>query len=51
MGIPNIYPYKEQLMNAMERKESLDKDKREQMKAMQQGKTYIPCGNIANYAA
>jgi nuclear GTP-binding protein len=33
-GIPNIYPYKEQLINSMERKENLDKERREQLKAM-----------------
>ena len=34
LGIPNIYPYKEELMNALERKENMDKDKRDQIKAL-----------------
>ena len=25
-GIPNIYPYKEEVLNALERKENMDKD-------------------------
>lgn len=29
MGIPNMYPYKEELMNALERKENMDKDMKE----------------------
>lgn len=29
MGIPNLYPYKEELMNALERKENMDKDMRD----------------------
>lgn len=28
-GIPNIFPFKEQMMNSLERKESLDQEKRE----------------------
>lgn len=34
-GIPNIFPYKEQLMNNLERKENIDKEKKEQMKQLQ----------------
>ena len=33
-GIPNIFPYKEQLMNTLERKENIDKEKKEQLKAL-----------------
>ena len=36
MGIPNLYPYKEELMNALERKENIDKDMRDQLKALAQ---------------
>lgn len=28
-GIPNIFPYKEEMMNALERKEHLDKERKE----------------------
>jgi hypothetical protein len=34
-GIPNIFPFKEQLMNNLERKENIDKEKKEQMKQLQ----------------
>jgi hypothetical protein len=35
-GIPNIYPYKEELLNALERKENIDKERKQLMKSMQQ---------------
>ena len=28
-GIPNLYPYKEQLLNSLERKENMDKEKKD----------------------
>jgi hypothetical protein len=34
-GIPNIFPFKEQLMNSIERKENIEKERKEQMKLMQ----------------
>ena len=33
-GIPNIYPYKEEMMDSLERKEHIDKEKKEQLKAL-----------------
>lgn len=31
-GIPNIFPFKEQIMNSIERKENIEKERKEQMK-------------------
>jgi hypothetical protein len=36
-GIPNIFPFKEQLMNSIERKENIEKERKEQMKLMRFG--------------
>jgi GNL3L/Grn1 putative GTPase len=49
-GIPNIFPYKEQLMNSLERKENLDKERKEQIKAMQQANQQMPKGTLEHYA-
>ena len=35
-GIPNIYPYKEELMNQIERKEGMDQERKDHLKAMVQ---------------
>ena len=42
-GVPNIYPYKEEMMNALERKENLDKAKKQKIKELGEGQS-----NMAN---
>ena len=34
LGIPNLYPYKEQLINALERKERLSEDEKQRLKEL-----------------
>lgn len=34
----------------MERKENMDKDKREQLRSMQKANSLVPGGNVASYA-
>jgi len=50
MGVPNIFPYKEQLLNSIERKENIDKERREQLKTMAQANAQMPKGSLENYA-
>lgn len=49
-GIPNIFPYKEELMNSIERKENMDKETKEHMKALAQANNHLPKGNLEHYA-
>ena len=49
-GIPNIFPYKEELMNQLERKENLDKETKERLKALAQANNQMPKGTLENYA-
>lgn len=49
-GIPNIFPYKEELMNQLERKENMDKEKKDQLKALAQANSQLKTGNLENYA-
>lgn len=49
-GIPNLFPYKEELMNQLERKEHMDKERQEQLKALKQADAHLPKGNLEFYA-
>lgn len=49
-GIPNIFPYKEQMMNQMERKENMDKEMKDNMKTMANANSHLPKGSLENYA-
>jgi hypothetical protein len=33
-GIPNIFPYKEQMMNSLERKEKMDQEMKDHLKSI-----------------
>ena len=46
-GIPNLYPYKEEMLDAMERRESMA----EQAKALRKAQRTLPGGTLENYAA
>ena len=50
MGIPNIFPFKEELMNQIERKENMEKERKEHLKAMAQANAQMPKGSLENYA-
>ena len=50
MGIPNLFPYKEEMLDAMERKETLDKQKQEELRILRQAKQHIPEGNLESFA-
>jgi len=46
LGVPNIYPYKEELMNTLERKEKLEEEQKQKMKEKMKEKKG---GNMENY--
>jgi nuclear GTP-binding protein len=50
-GIPNIYPFKEELLNQLERKENLDKEMKEQLKSLAMANSQLPKGSMEHYAA
>ena len=50
-GIPNLFPYKEEMLEAIERKQNLDKELAEQMKSLKSAKKTLPGGTLENYAA
>lgn len=49
-GIPNIFPYKEEMINALERKEQLEQERKDQLKAMKEAGSQLPKGTLENYA-
>jgi GNL3L/Grn1 putative GTPase len=49
MGIPNLYPYKEDLMNALERREKNDTEMKEHYKQMNQAEIKNAKGSLENY--
>lgn len=49
-GIPNIYPYKEELMNQIERKENMDKEMKEHLKMVAHANSQMPKGSLEHYA-
>ena len=50
MGVPNLFPYKEELLNQMERKERLDEEQKEHLKSLQAANRALPKGTMASYA-
>ena len=50
-GIPNLYPYKEELLDAMERREKISEQLQDQLKELRAAKKALPYGNLENYAA
>ncbi len=49
-GVPNIYPYKEELLNQLERKENLDAEQKEHLRALAQANQQMPRGSLEHYA-
>ena len=50
MGIPNIFPFKEELLNSIERKENMEKERKEHLKMVSQANAQMPKGTLENYA-
>jgi len=50
-GIPNLFPFKEQMLDAMERKQNLDKEMAEQLKQLRNAQRTLPGGTLENFAA
>lgn len=50
-GVPNLYPYKNDLLDSIERKEAIDKEMREQVKSLRGAQKNLPQGTLENYAA
>ena len=49
-GIPNLFPEKEAMLNAMERKENMDAAQQENIKLLKAGNKHLPQGDLAAYA-
>ena len=50
-GLPNLFPHKEEMIDALERKNNMDKELQEQLKQLRHAKKSLPGGTIENYAA
>lgn len=50
-GLPNLFPHKEEMMDALERKNNMDKELQAQLKQLRHAKKSLPGGTIENYAA
>ena len=50
-GLPNLFPYKEEMMDALERKQNMDKEMAEQLKILRDARKTLPRGTLENYAA
>ena len=46
-GVPNLAPFKEEMLDEMERRENMQ----EQAKALRAAQKKLPAGTLANYAA
>ena len=49
-GIPNLYPFKEQMLDAMERKQNLDEEMQKHVKELRSAQKSLPSGTLENYA-
>jgi hypothetical protein len=49
-GIPNLFPHKEEMLNALERKEKIDASTQENLKTMRTANSNLPSGDIQSYA-
>ena len=50
-GIPNLFPFKEQMLDQMERKMNMDKEMEQQLKELRNASRTLPSGSLENYAA
>lgn len=49
-GIPNLYPHKNDMLDAIERKEAIDLEMREHAKSLRNAQNQLPKGTMASYA-
>lgn len=45
-GLPNLYPFKEEMMDQLERKQNMDKEKEEMLKILRDAKKTLPSGSL-----
>lgn len=50
-GIPNLAPFKEEMLDAMERKMNMDKEMEQHIKELRNASRTLPQGTLENYAA
>ena len=50
-GLPNLYPYKQDLLDSIERKEAIDQEMKDHVKALRNAQKNLPGGTLENYAA
>lgn len=50
-SIPNLYPFKNDLLDSMERKEQYDQEMKEHLKSLRNAQKNLPQGTLENYAA
>ena len=50
-GLPNLFPHKEEMLIALERKQNMEKELLDQVKALRSAKKTLPGGTLENYAA
>ncbi len=49
LGVPNLFPYKEELLNQLERKERLDEEQKAHLKSLQDANRTLPKGTMAHF--
>lgn len=50
MGIPNLYPYKNEMLDQLERKEKLDSEYRDHINSLRKAQKTLPQGTMESYA-
>ena len=50
VGIPNLYPFKNEMLDQLERKEKLDEDYRLHLQALKKAQKTLPQGTMESYA-
>lgn len=50
VGLPNLFPYKEDVINQLERKSMLDKEQLDLLRSAKQAEKMIPGGTMVSYA-
>ncbi len=50
VGIPNLYPYKNEMLDQLERKEKLDDEYRLHLLALKKAQKTLPHGTMESYA-
>ena len=51
LGLPNLFPHKEEMMDQLERKANMDKEMKEKIKTLRSAQKHLPVGTMQNYAA